>query len=795
MITNCHISIAVARFRCYYSNIKSIIALLTGGFMTAPSAHEPPGWDEDPAWLDRDPLSAAEREAWLDRLCAQDDDPFDQPEEYWDPEASLPPPGQDELTEQELAGIGAAAADEMLALGAASTGRRGPGQAGSARVFPGVSDSRAAGFGTGMAWDVMPGCAQLAVAADAAVDGGPGDLFGGVADHELVGLVCAWDRLEAHMAARKLVALAEVFRRNPEDGFEPSPGQMPAVVHEFTRDQLALALGESRAAADWLLTVAWHLATRLGETLGALTDGVLTRGKTELIVRLTQFLSDDEAKAVEAKVLDRAGRLTPGGLRSALARTVMEVAPEKARQRREAAAKTARVERWAEDSGNAALMGRELPPDEVLAADQRITWWASELKKAGLEGGMDELRARAFLDLVLGKDSRPRQDGTAGPAASAAGGFAGRVTLTVPLGTVSGLTDRPGELAGLGPVDPWLARDLAAAAAANPRSTWCVTVTDQHGHAVGHGCARPGSKRPRQRAGPGPPWFSFTPASRDGPPGGYGTWRLRVPGGGPDLIVAIDTLDTQDCEHRYQARGHDPGVKLRHLSQIRHATCTSPVCRRPARTCDFEHNTPYEAGGRTCLCNGGPKCRHDHRLKQQPGWTVDQLPDGKRGSYCPPVHAVDGLSGSVGCAGGDPAAASGFGFGGQSDPEPGSGSAAGGEDAFFDPGVDAWRVDAEPGGGFGDAVLAVAAGFADDVFVLVDGAGGAFAAGGFDVWGEWDRPQSGGSAVRGEVAVVDPVLDGLDGDAGLSGGLGDGELSAGGCRGVADLVVLAEVAC
>ena len=53
-------------------------------------------------------------------------------------------------------------------------------------------------------------------------------------------------------------------------------------------------------------------------------------------------------------------------------------------------------------------MGRELPPDEVLAADQQISWWAGELKKAGLEGGMDELRARAFLDLVLGKDSRPR---------------------------------------------------------------------------------------------------------------------------------------------------------------------------------------------------------------------------------------------------------------------------------------------------------------------------------------------------------------------------------------------------
>ena len=23
-----------------------------------------------------------------------------------------------------------------------------------------------------------------------------------------------------------------------------------------------------------------------------------------------------------------------------------------------------------------------------------------------------------------------------------------------------------------------------------------------------------------------------------------------------------------------------------------------------------------------------PECRHDRRLKQQPGWTVDRLPDG-----------------------------------------------------------------------------------------------------------------------------------------------------------------------
>jgi hypothetical protein len=32
------------------------------------------------------------------------------------------------------------------------------------------------------------------------------------------------------------------------------------------------------------------------------------------------------------------------------------------------------------------------------------------------------------------------------------------------------------------PGDPDLARDLAHVAARNPRSTWCVTVTDWDGH-------------------------------------------------------------------------------------------------------------------------------------------------------------------------------------------------------------------------------------------------------------------------------------------------------------------------
>ena len=148
--------------------------------MPASPAPADPGWDEDLAWLDRDP----ERDCWQDRAREHDEPPLE--EEYEEYEDHEP------LTGEELAEIREAATDERLAVGAASSGRRGPGQPGSARVFPGQSSSPAAAFGPGMVFDVLPGCAQLAVAADAAAED---DRFTGVSEAELAGIMCAWDRV------------------------------------------------------------------------------------------------------------------------------------------------------------------------------------------------------------------------------------------------------------------------------------------------------------------------------------------------------------------------------------------------------------------------------------------------------------------------------------------------------------------------------------------------------------------------------------------------------------------------
>jgi hypothetical protein len=603
-----------------------------------------PEWMDDPAYL---------------ALRAADEDPGD-PDQ--DPEDAPPPdvdPGELAAEAERISADQARAAEVAARLGltaamaadaAAAAGRRGPGMPGSAESFPGVYASRASGFASGKPLDTAPGCLTLGQFAEAAA--GEDDRYPGASDDELTGAICAWDRVEAYVSSRKHAAVAELLRRRPAPGTAAQgPAGMPGASDEFAAQELAAALGETRTAAGDIVSLAQELEINLPGTKAAFRAGILSRRKAMIIAGATAVLDPAEARVAEAMVLGRAGELTPPGLRAAIARAVMEVAPGKAKKRREHEAKKTRVERWAEPSGNAGLAGRELPPAQVLAADQRVTAWARELRKAGVEGGMDALRARAYLDILLGMDSRPlgsRTDGTRqpqdparpqdpaqprapGPGGPLAGmippGFAGQVTLTIPEATLTGRADRPGELGGIGPVDPDLARDLAAAAARNPRSTWCVTVTDKEGHAVGHGCARPVKRRkPGGHDPPGSPGFTFTPTDQPGPPGGYGTWRFAT--GQQDLVIKIGPLPAGDCDHRWQARGHDPGVMLRHLAEVRNATCTGPGCRRPAVRCDFEHNVPYETDGRTCLCNGGPKCRSDHRMKQDPRWNAEQLPGG-----------------------------------------------------------------------------------------------------------------------------------------------------------------------
>jgi hypothetical protein len=223
--------------------------------------------------------------------------------------------------------------------------------------------------------------------------------------------------------------------------------------------------------------------------------------------------------------------------------------------------------------------------------------------------------------------------------------------VTVPLATLQHQARRAGDSRLLGPLDPALARQLAAAAARSPHSRWEITVVDEHGYATGHAIARPagGTRAPPRPPGPAlaalPARVTITITQtrlrqlaqtaaaepRSGaPPGDWqlaprkpGTWTLTLPGG-RQLTVRFDVVPTHDCDHRYQTSSYQPGDRLRRLVQVRDHQCTFPTCSRPARDSDFEHAVPYDKGGKTDACNAGARSRRCHRVKQSPGWTLIQ---------------------------------------------------------------------------------------------------------------------------------------------------------------------------
>ena len=119
----------------------------------------------------------------------------------------------------------------------------------------------------------MPGRPELAGFADAAAGD---DCFAGASDDEVLGVVCGWDRVEAHAAARKHAAVAEVIRRRPAAGYRlAGRARMPGAWDEFTASELCAVLAVSRWDADAMLALAHDLEVKLPGTKAAFLDGIL----------------------------------------------------------------------------------------------------------------------------------------------------------------------------------------------------------------------------------------------------------------------------------------------------------------------------------------------------------------------------------------------------------------------------------------------------------------------------------------------------------------------------------------
>src|SRR6516225_3222723 len=269
---------------------------------------------------------------------------------------------------------------------------------------------RGAGFAADGHADSMPPGVTLAELASGAWAAGLDRLT----DDQLIGVLRAWRRLTSWTAAGELAAVAELHRRRTD---EVAAGADPHLA-EHVGDELAVSLTLTTRGADQLLDFAVRL-DRLPCTRAALAAGEIDRVKAYVIADEVSCLDHAHAAAVEAAVIGRAPGQTTGQLRASARRAALAADPEAAGRHREKAEREARVEVWSEPAGTAALAGRDLRPADVIAADKRIDSLARQLKAAGIEGGLDRLRARAYVALLLGQPL-PSQL-TAAPSATGTG--------------------------------------------------------------------------------------------------------------------------------------------------------------------------------------------------------------------------------------------------------------------------------------------------------------------------------------------------------------------------------------
>lgn len=264
-------------------------------------------------------------------------------------------------------------------------------------------------------------------------------------------LLQAWERQSRWVAAQEYAALTA------------AAGPPPACEEDdWAAEEVAVALRLSPMTAQRRIDVARRLAEPFTATAEALQSGRISLWHVTAITQETADLAPALALAVEARVLPRAERQTPGEFRRAVRRAVATVDPILAEVTYTTQVANRFVRCYPEDSGMAVVEAR-LSADGAAAIMAAVTALAGKWDSA--DGRTIEVRrADALVDMahgVLNDPALPRSQRR--PA---------RIEVTVDLPTLTGLADNPAELTGYGPIPASLARRLAV------DGEWHRLVTD-----------------------------------------------------------------------------------------------------------------------------------------------------------------------------------------------------------------------------------------------------------------------------------------------------------------------------
>jgi hypothetical protein len=233
-------------------------------------------------------------------------------------------------------------------------------------------------------------------------------------------------------------------------------------AEEAAAFEIRAALRMTRRAAETELGLAQDLRHRLPAVGEALARGDIDVRRARTVAYGTGHLSDDDAREVVDRVIDRASQLTTGQLRALIRELCFAVDPEESKSRYDQALEERRVVREATEAGTANLMILNAAPDRAAEASNLINQLAMGLKTADETRTLDQLRTDVALDLLSGRaNATPTGSGT--------------IDIHVDLTTLAELNDNPGELAGFGPVIADIARQVTEH---QQQAEWRYTITD-----------------------------------------------------------------------------------------------------------------------------------------------------------------------------------------------------------------------------------------------------------------------------------------------------------------------------
>ena len=221
---------------------------------------------------------------------------------------------------------------------------------------------------------------------------------------------------------------------------------------------------------------------------------------------------------------------------------------------------------------------------------------------------------------------------------------AGLLDVVLPWSAMVGSSSEPGLLGRIGPVTVLQSRELLRLALSDAATEWRMVLADDDGRALAVERIRFGRSwlADRTRAVPGTTGVvgRLTLTVRDT---GSGPGIPNLVSGLPDdgLVEAVRRASSRAavrveaeraaaasipgaCAHSDAAATYRPPPRIREYIAARDVTCRFRTCRQPAWRADLDHTVPWHKGGLTCRCNIGPECRTHHKIKQLPGWTLEQ---------------------------------------------------------------------------------------------------------------------------------------------------------------------------